>query len=118
VYDLICVHLLDKQYEHIWAIFLDRKNKVLHKELISTGGITGTALDPNRLLRIALEVYATGIILCHNHPSGSLNPSKEDISMTQKVTEAASLLNIKVLDHLIVGESGYYSFVDEGLIKF
>jgi DNA repair protein RadC len=117
VYDLISVHLLDKQYEHIWAIFLDRKNRVLHKELVSTGSITGTALDPNRLLRIALEVYATGIILCHNHPSGSLSPSKEDILMTQKIKETASLLNIHILDHLIVGENGYYSFADEKLIS-
>jgi len=117
VYDLICVHLLDKQYESVWAVFLDRKNKILHKELIGTGGIVGSALDANRLLRTALEVYATGIILCHNHPSGNLIPSEEDIQLTQKIKEAASLFNIRLLDHLIVGENEYYSFADEGLIN-
>jgi DNA repair protein RadC len=117
VYDLMSVHLLDQPYEYVWAVFLDRKNKILHKELIGTGGITGAVLDANRLLRTALEVYATGIILCHNHPSGNLIPSQEDIQMTQKITEAATLLNIRVLDHLIVGENGYYSFADENLIN-
>jgi len=117
IYDVICVELLDKQYEYVWAIFLDRKNKILHKELIGTGGITASALDPNRLLRTALEMYATGIILCHNHPSGSTNPSKEDIRLTQNIQKAASLFNINVLDHLIVGENEYYSFADEGLIS-
>jgi len=108
--------LSDKRYEHIWVIYLDRKNKILHKELISTGGITNTVLDPNRLFRTALEMYATGIILCHNHPSGSLTPSKEDIGLTQKIKDAAALLDIQLLDHLIIGENGYYSFCDEGLI--
>ena len=115
-YELMCSCLLDKPYEHVWAIFLDRRNKLLHKELISTGGITGATIDQNRLLRSALEVYATGIILCHNHPSGSITPSKEDISITQKIAAAAALLNISILDHLIVGENGYYSFKDEGLL--
>ena len=113
VYDLICTHLLDQPYEHIWAVFLDRKNFVLHKELIGTGGIVGVVLDANRLLRTALETYATGIVLCHNHPSGGITPSKEDIAMTKKITDAASLLGIKILDHLIVGENEYYSFADE-----
>jgi len=117
VYDLICVDLLDKQYEHVWAIFLDRKNKILHKELIGTGGITASALDPNRLLRVALEVYATGIILCHNHPSGNINPSPDDIHLTQKIKEAAQIFNINVLDHLIIGENSYYSFADDGMME-
>jgi len=117
VYDLISVDLLDKQYEYVWAIFLDRKNKILHKELIGAGGIAESAFDSNRLLRTALEMYATGVILCHNHPSGSIIPSQEDIRITQKIKEAAKLLNIRVLDHLIVGENGYYSFADEGRIE-
>jgi len=117
-YDLISVELLDKQYEYIWAIFLDCKNKVLHKELIGTGGVMTSAMDINRLLRTALEVYATGIILCHNHPSGGVMPSQSDIQMTQKIKETALLLNIKILDHLIIGENRYFSFTDEGLIKY
>jgi DNA repair protein RadC len=116
IYDLISMHLLDQPYEHVWTIFLNRQNKILHKELISTGGIAGAMFEPNRILRTALEVYATGIVLCHNHPSGNLIPSKEDIQMTKKIKEAATLLDIKLLDHLIVGENGYYSFFDEGMI--
>lgn len=117
VFNLICTHLLDQPYEHIWAIFLDRKNKFLHKELIGTGGITNAAINLNRLLRTALEMYASGIVLCHNHPSGGIIPSKEDILMTRKIESAALLLNLKVLDHIIVGENGYYSFTDEGLMN-
>ena len=117
IYDLVCVHLLDKQYESVWAVFLDRKNKILHKELIGMGGVAGSALDASRLLRSAIEVYATGIILCHNHPSGNLIPSAEDIQMTKKIKETAMLLNIRLLDHLIVGENGYYSFADAGLME-
>jgi len=116
-YNLICTHLLDQPYEHIWAIFLDRKSKFLHKELVGTGGITNAATNLNRILRTALEMYASGVVLCHNHPSGNITPSQDDILMTQKIETAASLLDIKVLDHLIVGGNDYYSFADEGKLE-
>lgn len=115
-YDLMYMHLHSQQYEQFWTIFLDRKNKVLRKEQIGAGGLTATIADPNKIMRIALEEYATGMILCHNHPSGNLRPSRDDISLTEKIKAAAALFNIVVLDHIIVGDNDYYSFADEGTI--
>ena len=97
-------------------MYLNRANKVNHFEIVSEGGITGTVADPRVILRKALEENAVNIILCHNHPSGSLNPSRADEQLTQKIKQAASYLDIRVLDHIIVSEDGYYSFADEGLI--
>ena len=81
---------------------------------MSTGGITGTVADPRVILKKALEENATSIILSHNHPSGNINPSREDISLTKKIKEAASYLDITVLDHIIIGNDKYYSFADSG----
>jgi DNA repair protein RadC len=85
-------------------------------EVVSEGGITGTVADPRIILRKALEQDAVSLVLCHNHPSGSLRPSRADEQLTQKIKEAASFLDITVLDHIIVSEDGYFSFADEGLI--
>jgi DNA repair protein RadC len=84
--------------------------------VVSEGGITGTVADPRIILRKALEQDAVSLVLCHNHPSGSLRPSRADEQLTQKIKEAASFLDITVLDHIIVSEDGYFSFADEGLI--
>ncbi len=84
--------------------------------MVSEGGITGTVADPRIILRKALEQDAVSLVLCHNHPSGSLRPSRADEQLTQKIKEAASFLDITVLDHIIVSEDGYFSFADEGLI--
>ncbi len=108
--------LKDKRHEVFAVLFLNRANKINHFEIISEGGITGTVADPRIILRKALEEDAVNIILCHNHPSGSLKPSKADEELTSKIKEAASFLDIKVLDHVIVSEEGYYSFADEGLL--
>ena len=97
-------------------LFLNRANKINHFEIISEGGITGTVADPRIILRKALEEDAVNIILCHNHPSGSLKPSKADEELTRKIKEAARLLDIAVIDHIIVSENGYYSFADEGIL--
>lgn len=107
-----------KDYRHeIFAVlFLNRANKINHFEIISEGGITGTVADPRIILRKALEEDAVNIILCHNHPSGSLKPSRADEELTKKIKEAARLLDITVLDHIIVSEDGYYSFADEGIL--
>ena len=107
-----------KDYRHeIFAVlFLNRANKINHFEIISEGGITGTVADPRIILRKALEEDAVNIILCHNHPSGSLKPSRADEELTKKIKEAARLLDITVIDHIIVSEDGYYSFADEGLL--
>lgn len=98
------------------VVFLNRANKVMHHEVISEGGITGTVADPRVILKKALEHDAVNIILCHNHPSGSIKPSRQDEELTQKIKEAARYLDIKVMDHIIVSEDGYYSFADEGIL--
>ena len=108
--------LKDKQHELFAVIFLNQANRVNHFEIISQGGITGTVADPRIILKKALEKNAVSLILCHNHPSGSLKPSKADEELTCKIKEAAKYFDIKVLDHIIVSEEGYYSFADEGLI--
>lgn len=110
-------HLLrDYRHEVFAVVFLNRSNKINHFQIISEGGITGTVADPRIILKKALEEDAVSIILCHNHPSGSLKPSRADEELTLKIKEAARYFDIKVLDHLIVGDDGYYSFADEGLL--
>ncbi len=109
---------LFKDHDHeVFAVaFLNRANKINHIEIISKGGITGTVADPRIILKKALEEKAVSIILCHNHPSGSLKPSKADEDLTQKIKEAAKYFDIKVMDHIIVSDAGYFSFADEGIL--
>ena len=114
--DYLQAKLKDLRREVFAVLFLNRANKVNHFEIVSEGGITGTVADPRIILRKALEEDAVNIILCHNHPSGSLRPSRADEELTRKIKEAARLLDISVIDHLIVSENGYYSFADEGLL--
>ncbi len=106
----------DLSYEVFAVLFLNQANRVNHFEIISRGGITGTVADPRIILKKALEEDAVSIILCHNHPSGNLKPSRADEELTQKIKEAARFLDIKVIDHIIVSEMGYFSFADEGLL--
>lgn len=108
--------LRDYKHEVFAVIFLNRANKINGFKIISEGGITGTVADPRIILKKALEEDAVSIILCHNHPSGSLKPSRADEELTQKIKEAAKYFDIKVLDHLIVSDDGYYSFADEGIL--
>jgi DNA repair protein RadC len=108
--------LKDHRHEVFAVLFLNRANKINHFEIISEGGITGTVADPRIILRKALEEDAVNIILCHNHPSGSLKPSRLDEELTRKIKDAAMLFDISVVDHIIVSENGYYSFADEGLL--
>jgi DNA repair protein RadC len=108
--------LKDYPYEVFAVVFLNRANKINHFEIVSKGGITGTVADPRIILKKALEEDATSIILCHNHPSGNLQPSRADEALTQKIKEAAGYLDIKILDHIIVSEEGFYSFADEGML--
>ena len=105
-----------KKHEVFAVVFLNRANKIMHYEVISEGGITGTVADPRIILKKTLEHDAVNIILCHNHPSGSIKPSRQDEEITQKIKEAARFLDVKVLDHIIVSEEGYYSFADEGIL--
>ena len=83
---------------------------------LSKGGITGTIADVRLILSVALKTLATGLILAHNHPSGNLKPSEADIQLTQKVKDAAKLMDIEVLDHMILSSNGYFSFTDDGII--
>lgn len=108
--------LKDYRHEVFAVLYLNRANKINHFEIISEGGITGTVADPRIILRRALEEDAVNLILCHNHPSGSLKPSRADEQLTSKIKEAARLLDITVLDHIIVSDDGFYSFADEGLL--
>lgn len=108
--------LQDRQQEVFGVLYLNRANRINHFEIVSEGGITGTVADPRIILKKALEQNAVSIIVCHNHPSGNLQPSRADEQLTQRLKEAAQLLDIHMLDHVIVSEQGYYSFADEGLI--
>jgi DNA repair protein RadC len=108
--------LKDFTYEVFAVLFLNRANKINHFEIISRGGITGTVADPRIILKKALEEDATSIVLSHNHPSGSLKPSRADEELTRKIKEAAKYFDIKVIDHIIVSEEGYYSFADDGIL--
>lgn len=106
----------DHRHEIFAVLFLNRANRINHLEVISEGGITGTVADPRIILKKALEEEAVSLILCHNHPSGNLRPSKADEELTQKIKEASRYFDIRILDHIIVSEDGWFSFADEGLI--
>jgi DNA repair protein RadC len=105
-----------RQQEVFAVVFLNRGNKITHLEIVSEGGISGTIADPRVILKKALEHNATALILCHNHPSGNSRPSKADEAVTQKIKQAASLLDIHIMDHIIVSNEGWFSFADEGLL--
>lgn len=110
-------HLLfDLSHEEFWVIYLDRKNAIIKSIQLSKGGITGTLVDIKIIFKYAIEFLASSIILCHNHPSGNLSPSKADVILTEKIKEIAGLMDTKVLDHLIIGEKEYFSFADEGIM--
>lgn len=108
--------LKDYTYEVFAVVFLNQANKINRFEIISSGGITGTVADPRIILKKALENNAVSIVLSHNHPSGNLRPSRADEELTQKIKEAAKYFDIKVIDHIIVSEDGFYSFADEGVL--
>jgi DNA repair protein RadC len=108
--------LADQPYEEFWIIILNKANRVISKQCISEGGISGTVVDPKKIYKIALDQHASSIIMGHNHPSGNIQPSEADHKITRKVKDAGGLLDISVLDHLIIGDGKYYSFADEGMI--
>jgi len=103
-------------HEEFWILYLNNSNKIIKKNQLSKGGITGTLVDVRLVLKTALEYGATSLILCHNHPSGTLKPSQADKDITQKLKKGAQSLDIKVLDHLIITEQSYFSFADEDLL--
>ena len=116
VYDIMQPVLGELSHEEFWVIYLNNSNKVLLKQQLSKGGITGTLVDVRLVLKQALEVGATALILCHNHPSGTLKASEADKKITQKLKTAGLTLDIKVLDHIIITEKAYFSFADETIL--
>jgi DNA repair protein RadC len=116
VFNLLSPLLSDLPHEEFWILFLNRSNKVINRMKLSQGGISGTVTDVRMVMKKAIEYLASGIIVCHNHPSGNLNPSESDTRITQKIKEAGSIMDIQLLDHLIISDKDYYSFADNGIL--
>lgn len=106
----------DLEYEEFWVLFLNNSNKVIAKTQVSKGGLTATIVDVRLLFKRALELACVGLIACHNHPSGKLQPSIADKQITQKIKQAGVTLDIKLLDHLIITQKAYFSFADNGVL--
>lgn len=116
IFEIMGNILNDISHEQFWVLYLNNSNKILKKEKISQGGITSTSVDVRLIYKTAIDQHSVSIILCHNHPSGNLSPSSSDIKLTKQIVDAGNILNIKVLDHIIIGGNSFYSFADEGLI--
>ena len=115
-FNLLHPILADLPHEEFWLIFLNRGNKVIKKQAVSKGGVSGTVVDAKMIFKPAVENLASSVILCHNHPSGNRTPSQEDIALTRKIKEAGRVLDINVYDHIIIANDTYYSFADEGFL--
>lgn len=116
VYDYLAPKLFDLDHEEFHILLLSRSHKIKEDICISKGGISGTVVDQRLIFKPAIEKLASSIILCHNHPSGTLRPSEQDKRLTQKLIKAGTILDIPVLDHIIFTDEGYFSFADEGLL--
>jgi len=113
-----CLHPLmcDLPTEECWVLLLNQANKLIDKVKVSTGGLSATAVDVRCILREALLKRASAIALCHNHPSGSIRPSREDDLLTKQVAQASECMNIRLVDHVILTDGAFYSYADEGRI--
>ncbi len=116
VFELMQPILGDLQHEEFWVILLNNSNKIINKSALSKGGITGTLVDLRLLFKNALAFGAVSLILAHNHPSGTLKPSKADLEITKRIKNGAATLDLKLLDHLIITDKSYFSFADESLL--
>ncbi len=114
--DFLQAQLQYKSHEVFVVMFLSTAQNIIHHEILSEGGIDAVMIEPRAIIKKALEYNAKSIILCHNHPSGNLKPSRQDLALTEKIKQAASLFDIKVIDHIIVSNEGYYSFADDGMM--
>lgn len=114
VYQIFHSLLSDLNHEEFWVLYLNRSNKIVSRQRISQGGISGTITDVRLIMKTAIELLSSSIVVCHNHPSGNREPSEADIRITGKIKEAAAFFDITLLDHIIVTDSGYYSFADNG----
>lgn len=115
-YRILAPLLMDLPHEESWVLFLSKKNKVIGKSKLSIGGTDATIMDAKIVFRKALEGMAAAIIVAHNHPSGTLRPSQADIDLTKKLKAVGEAIGLPLVDHLIITDAGYYSFLDEGLI--
>ena len=113
-YLLFRTQLCDLPYEELWIALTNPLNKVIQKVKISQGGVNQTSVDIRLVLKAAINALASGIILCQNHPSGCLRPCTHDDALTERIQKAAKLMDIRILDHIILSDSGYYSYADEG----
>lgn len=113
-YRILLPLLSDLDIEYFYVLYLNRAHKVIEKKIVSQGGVMGTVADIRVILSRGVELLASGIVLAHNHPSGTLRPSDADIQLTNKIKKGATLLDIRLIDHIILAGSGYYSFADEG----
>ena len=116
VYDHMRQYLQDLSHEEFYAILLNRANEEIRTVQISSGGLSGTVADGKMIFKAAIENSAHGLILVHNHPSGQLFPSDSDKSLTQKMVQFGSFIDLPILDHLIFADNGYFSFADQGIL--
>lgn len=116
LYKVLQPYLSDLQTEEFWAIYLNQSNKILGKSRLTSGGINQSVVDVRILFKTAIEHFATAIVIAHNHPSGNLKPSQEDLRITKQINEGGKILNIQLLDHLIITQNSYFSFADENLL--
>jgi DNA repair protein RadC len=115
-YSYLKHQLRDLNHEEFWLVSLSRSGSVISETRISEGGVAGTIADPKKIFKYALDDLASGIVVFHNHPSGNLKPSEQDIALTKKIKEAGRLLDINLMDHIIITQKSYFSFADEGLL--
>lgn len=116
VYQIFHPVLADLKHEETWVLLLNRGNKVIKKIQVSKGGVAGTVVDVRMIMKEAIDSLASGMILCHNHPSGNSNPSGDDDSVTCKLKDAGAIMDIRLFDHVIVCDHSYFSYLDEGRI--
>lgn len=114
IYDIFYPVMCDLPIEECWILLLNQSNKVIDKKKISSGGISNTSFDPREILRAAIVSRASALAVAHNHPSNNNNPSQADDILTMKIKEAAKLVNVRLIDHIIVCDGSYYSYADEG----
>jgi len=116
LFELFYSFTADLPHEEFWAVYLNSANKIIDTVNISSGGIAGTVADVRQIMKFGIEKLATAMAICHNHPSGNVNPSNADIQLTKKIFNAGQIMNIQLLDHIIVGDKNYFSFADENIL--
>lgn len=114
VYKCIAPQIKHLNYEVFYVLHLNRSNRLQWKEKVSQGGLAMTAVDPRLIAKSALDRLSSAVILCHNHPSGNLSPSHQDDQLTRRIVDVLKIIDVQVLDHIIIGQTGYYSYRDEG----